>query len=169
MTINLQSCIHTEWGSYFTFFLLNTYTNICSLCCCWYLKYFYLFSGYLAHVYNVFWLYLLRIFPSVELPYDSGIALLGTDPLSYYSDPCLSIFIKGIFTKSVFNLSLKYISFYTMTQTVLFLKQPLTRIKQIQLNDTQATFSASFPISQLDSITVFTPKLSIAFLMLLFF
>lgn len=56
-----------------------------------------------------------------------------------------------------------------MIQTVLFLKQPLTRIKQIQLKDTQATFSASFPISQLDSVTVFTPKLSIAFLMLLFF
>lgn len=44
-----------------------------------------------------------------------------------------------------------------MTQTVLFLKHPLTRIKQIQLKDTQATFSARevFPISQLDSVTLY--------------
>lgn len=163
MIINFQSCIHTEWRSYFAFFLLNIYSNICSLCCCWYLKYFYLFSGYLAHVYNVFWLSLLWIFPSIELPYDSGIALWDIDPLSYYSNPCLSIFIKVIFTKSVFNLSLKYISFCTMTQTVLFLKYSLTRIKQIQQKDTQATISPRkvIPISQLNSITLSLPQNSL--------
>lgn len=50
-----------------------------------------------------------------------------------------------------------------MTQTVLFLKHSLTRIKQIQQNDTQATISPRkvIPISQLDSITLSLPQNSL--------
>lgn len=50
-----------------------------------------------------------------------------------------------------------------MTQTVLFLRHSLTRIKQIHQKDTQATISPRkvISISQLDSITLSLPQNSL--------